>query len=57
MKIAGIECFLRSVMPKIERRETGTKEVERRSIKVFQNRTELRSFRKKHLVQWQSEVS
>lgn len=45
MKTAGVECFLRSVVLKIERNGTRTKEMTLRSIKVFQNRAELCSFR------------
>ena len=46
MKTAGVECFLRSLILKIERDETGTKELTVRSVKVFLNRTEQCSFRK-----------
>lgn len=61
MKTAGIECFLRSMVLKIERNGTRTKEVTVRSIKVFQNRAGLCSFRgkqtNKHLLQWENLVS
>lgn len=59
MKTAGVECFLRSVVLKIERYGTRTKEVTVRSIKfskIEQNHAAL-GRKKKHLLQWESLVS